>query len=32
LYEERMAEEKKDITTEVKDISYNPKAIEQKWQ
>jgi leucyl-tRNA synthetase len=30
--EVRMAEEKKDITTEVKDISYNPKAIEQKWQ
>jgi leucyl-tRNA synthetase len=30
--EARMAEEKKDNTTEVKDISYNPKAIEQKWQ
>jgi leucyl-tRNA synthetase len=27
-----MAEEKKDTTTEVKDISYNPKVIEQKWQ
>src|SRR5512141_1720285 len=30
--EARMAEEKKDVTIEAKDISYNPKAIEQKWQ
>ncbi len=27
-----MAEEKKDNTTNVKDISYNPKVVEQKWQ
>jgi leucyl-tRNA synthetase len=32
FYEERMADEKNDTTTEIKDISYNPKVIEQKWQ
>src|SRR5512133_1717749 len=30
--EERMPDTKNNNTTEVKDISYNPKAIEQKWQ
>src|SRR5512133_937245 len=30
--EDRMPDTKNNNTTEVKDISYNPKAIEQKWQ
>jgi leucyl-tRNA synthetase len=30
--EERMTETKNNTTTEVKDISYNHRAIEQKWQ
>jgi leucyl-tRNA synthetase len=31
-FEEKMTETKNNPTTEVKDISYNPNAIEQKWQ
>jgi leucyl-tRNA synthetase len=30
--EERMTKSKKDIATDTKDISYNPKAMEKKWQ
>jgi leucyl-tRNA synthetase len=30
--EERMTETKKNIATDTKDISYNPKAMEKKWQ